>query len=123
MYLIYDEYIGMGGEASEASFSRLEHKARTMIDLMTYGRIASEDPARQTVKYACFELIQAMTREEESAGIGAAEVSSVSNDGVSISYTAGQNVQSRCKQIIRSWLAGETTADGTPLLYAGVRVV
>lgn len=123
MYLTYDEFVGIGGSMNEASYARLEHKARAMLDLMTFGRVTSEDPARPAVKFAVFELIQAMADAEESSGIAAAEVIAVSNDGVSISYASGQSAESRYRQIVRGWLGPETAADGTPLLYKGVRVV
>lgn len=119
MYLTFDEFEEMGGKIDEASFPRLEHKARAMIDLMTYGRVAGETPVRDAVKYACFDLIQAMGGSEVLGGTGQ-DVASVSNDGVSITYAGGVSAETRYKRIVRSYLATETTRCGIPLTYAGV---
>ena len=124
MYLTYDEYAAMGGSVDEASFPRLEMKARAMIDKMTFGRISAEEPAREAVKYACFELISAMGGEEALTGVAGAAVSSVSNDGVSITYADKGAADSRRRlgEIVQTWLAGECTQCGTPLLYRGVGI-
>lgn len=121
MYLTYDEFVNMGGTAEAASFNRMEHKARAIIDLMTFERVRYENPVRDAVKYACFDLIQAMQAEETTAANGG-EIASVSNDGVSITYAAAKSAGARQKEIIRGWLGAETTDCGVPLLYAGVSV-
>ena len=112
----------MGGAIEEASFLRLEHKARALIDLKTFGRVQNDDPVRDAVKYACFDLIQAMHGMEAAAGCPDAAVQSMSNDGVSVTFAGAQSAGSRYNAIIRSWLGSETTACGTPLLFAGVAV-
>lgn len=122
MYLSYDEYEEMGGSIEEASFLRYEHKARALIDLKTFGRVQKDDPVREAVKYACFELIQAMNSMEAAAGSPDAAVQSMSNDGVSVTFAGAQSAGARYNAIIRSWLGSETTACGTPLLFAGVDV-
>lgn len=121
MYLTYDDFVNMGGTAEAASFNRMEHKARAIIDLMTFGRVRYEDPVRDTVKYACFDLITTMQRSEAAAENGG-EVAAVSNDGVSITYAAAKSAGAKHKEIVRSWLGAETTQCGIPLLYAGVSV-
>lgn len=120
MYLTYDTYEEMGGSIDEASFNRLEHRARALIDLKTFGRLASEDPVRDAVKYACFDLIQAMNGDESIAGGAGLAVSSMSNDGISITYAGAVSAGGRYSAIIRGWLASECTACGVPLMYAGV---
>ena len=47
-------------------------------------------------------------------------MSSVSNDGYSETYTV-TGTEERTGSLIVSYLAGEKTADGVPLLYCGVR--
>lgn len=120
MYLTFGDFEEMGGIIDEASFPRLEHKARAMIDMMTHGRLAGEKPVRDAVKYACFDLVRAMNSDENAAGGAGMAVSSMSNDGISITYAAAQSAGARYNSIIRSWLASETTACGVPLLYSGV---
>lgn len=120
MYLTFDDYEEMGGSIAEASFLRLEHKARALIDLKTFGRVKDDNPVRDAVKYACFDLIQAMSSMEAAAGGPDAAVQSVSNDGVSVTFAGAQSAGGRYSAIIRSWLGSETTACGTSLLFAGV---
>lgn len=122
MYLSYDDFVNMGGAIDEASFPRLEHRARAMIDRMTFGRVSAESPVRKSVQYACFELIREMSQAETSAGSIEKELAAVSNDGVSISYATAKGAGARYRDIVRNWLGGETTACGIPLLYKGVSV-
>lgn len=125
VYLTLDDWSDLGGSADvdDGMFARLEYKARKIIDQLTRGRIAAETKVREPVKYCMFEMITAMAAEESAAGIGGREVSSMSNDGVSVTYageTDGNGQKIRMVRIVKSWLGGETTADGIPLLYAGV---
>lgn len=128
MYLTYDEYENMGGSAAEDLYPRLEAKARAQLNRVTFGRIVGEKPVRENVKYCMFDLISAIEADEGMGGLTIGrEVASMSNDGVSVSFTAsgsgGGTSAARYTAIVRSWLADETTACGIPLLYAGVRVV
>lgn len=123
MYLKYDEYTAMGGTMDAALFPRFEMKARMLIDMLTRRRLEGEDPVRESVKYCMYELIQ-MMHGDEASGCGGREITGVSNDGVSISYAAGQSStgggMQRYVNYIRTWLSGETTAEGVSVLYAGV---
>ena len=65
-----------------------------------------------------FALVAAMHAEEGEEG---REVTSLVNDGVSVTYAAREGSPAgRWARIAREYLLGETTADGVPLLYAGV---
>lgn len=121
MYLDYFDYKkDFGGSLDEASFNRLEHKARALIDLLTHGRVRDENPVRDAVKYACFDLIQAMSGTEAAGGGPDMAVQSMSNDGVTVTFAGAQSPSARYGAIIRTYLAAETTAFGVPLMYAGV---
>ena len=125
MYLTHEEWTRMGGDALDAHlFARMELKARKLIDRVTRGRIAHESPVREAVKYCAFDLIGAMVSDESTLGSSGREIASMSNDGVSVTYAtatgASGSVSARYAQIARAWLSDETTACGTPLLYAGV---
>ena len=129
MYLTYDEYKDMGGGMDAAIFPRFEAKARKRIDAMTFGRLQGENDVRECVKHCMFELIGAMHEDETSVGFSGREISSMSNDGVSVTYASGNSqtgAQSssgaRYAGIVRTWLAGETDACGNNILYAGVIV-
>ena len=123
MYLAYSEYIEMGGCIDSAHFPRYEIKARMIIDNATHKRLVGEDPVRDPVKNCMFELINAIRADESFADVSGREISSMSNDGVSVTYATGDgrsNASARYSQIVRNWLIGESDAYGTMLLYAGV---
>lgn len=126
MYLDYDEFLSMGGNATitDAQYVRLSMWADRIIDRMTHQRIAGESPVRKSVKYCAFDLIHAQYGDEMTAGQTGREVASVSNDGVSVTFADAQtlpgSVSMRHANIVRRWLDGEVTAQGVSLLYAGV---
>lgn len=129
MYLTHEEYTDMGGKMGEDAFARFEMKARRRIDAATFGRLQGESSVRDAVKYCMFELVQAMHEDETNVGFSGREISSMSNDGVSVTYATGNgqtgtqnSTGARYAGIIRTWLTGETDACGNNILYAGVIV-
>lgn len=121
-YLDFDTFKEYGGSGvSEEQYARYEMKARRLIDNMTRKRLAGETTVRECVKMCMYELICAMLAYEMQAGADGREIASVSNDGVSVSYVSGSGgIERRFALIVRSWLDGESDANGVPLLYAGV---
>ena len=122
MYLSYEEYAGMGGGATSATFDRLEKKAAKLIDRATRSRLSGETEVRSAVKHCAYELIEMLRAEETVQEIAAGrEIVSMSNDGVSVGFASDGdgNRTSRCAEILRCWLGGELTSDGVQLLYEG----
>ena len=85
---------------------------------------------RETLAYAeanknNVELIDAIHADESMGSMSAGrEISSMSNDGVSVSFAASgasatMAASARYMAIIHDWLDGETTEAGVHLLYAG----
>lgn len=110
-------YQQLGGELAEAAFSPLEMRASKVVDALTHGRARRDSPPREAVERAVFALVSAMNAEE----VEGREVTSLVNDGVSVTYAAREGSPSgRWARLAREYLVGETTADGTSLLYAGV---
>lgn len=127
MYLDSKTFVKMGGDDTlSEQYPRYEFKARRLIDQMTHGRIVDDDPVRESVKYCMFELISAMASDEQTSGMSGREIASMTNDGVSTTYVTGSSAAvgnsagKRYARIVKQWLAGESTADGINLLYAGV---
>lgn len=114
MYLTFSDYIDMGGTLTEAAYTRLEYKARRLIDAYTFNRVKALTETPESVKMLSFELICLGEQDEEGG-----QIASVGNDGLSISYTAVDSKE-QAESLIRSYLAGEVDAEGTPLLYKGV---
>ena len=124
MYLNYEEYVGMGGGASESAFPRLESKARAHLDRLTFERLKHAESISDTVKYCMFDLINAVEADEASgAAVAGREIAAMSNDGVSVSFTTSGKAASRYTAIVRTWLAMETDVNGVPLMYPGVCVI
>lgn len=122
MYLSYGDYQSMGGMLEEAAFNRMEAKAERLIDRATHARLQSSYSVPNSVAYCTYSLISAIQADESLGGAAAGrEVSSMSNDGVSVSFSAtgGVRASARYMAIIHDWLDGEITEDGVHLLYAG----
>ena len=123
-HLTYTEYLGLGGTASETDFALLEARAHRLVDTLTHGRLAGETPLRLNVRFCLVQLICAMAADDAMTGGTGRGIASMSNDGVSVAYTAasasgGDDARARYAGIVRDWLSGEATDCGT-LLYAGV---
>ena len=119
MYLDYGSYAQMGGELEPDVYERLAAKAERLIDRATHARLKAVSTVPMCVKYCIMELIDAIHADESMGSMSAGrEISSMSNDGVSVSFTA-MEASARYMEIIREWLDGETTEAGVHLLYAG----
>ena len=119
MYLEYGDYAQMGGELDPDVYERLAAKAERLIDRATHARLKAQASVPDGVKYCIMELIDAIQADESMGGMSAGrEISSMSNDGVSVSFTA-MAASARYMEIIRQWLDGDTTEAGVHLLYAG----
>ena len=82
-YLTYEEYSALGGAAPEADFQRLELMARKRLDYWTLNRITEPDDDIRL----CMTLIVDAEYSDQS---GEHDVSSFSNDGVSVSFADAQ---------------------------------
>jgi hypothetical protein len=102
MYLSYTEYTEMGGQLTENEFNRLNFTAQAELDLQTFHRITEAD---ERVKQCIFALI----------GVSevATNISSVSNDGYSISYKSADEMSAAQSDIIYKFFAD------TDLMYRG----
>lgn len=125
-YLTYDEYLGMGGTVNASDFDELERTARAYVDRYTFNRLRGEssekrpEELRECVKMLIGILDRAAARENDGY------ISSVSNDGVSVSYSsespeqADKVLQNKIKSTVYLHLAAEKASDGTPLIFGGV---
>ena len=119
MYLDYCSYVQMGGELDQYVYERMAAKAERLIDRATHARLKAQASVPMSVKYCIMELIDAIQADESMGSMSAGrEISSMSNDGVSVSFAA-MAASARYMEIIRGWLDGETTEAGVHLLYAG----
>ena len=82
-YITYEQYKSLGGTAEQSAFPLLERLARKKLDYWTQGRIAEVD---DDIRLCMLLLIDAMGKIRS----GKKDVSSVSNDGVSVTYASAQ---------------------------------
>lgn len=124
MYLTFEEYQEMGGQQPESAYTRLEWKARMLIDEYTFGRLREEETIPEPVKRLVFELVGMLGNMDMSAEGYVGVVDSESNDGYSIKMAAGTVLTAaenmiQMGNLIETYLANEKTAAGVPLLYCG----
>lgn len=92
MYLMYEEYSSLGGKAPESDFDRLELLARKRLDYWTQNRITEPDDDIRL----CMALIVDAEYSEQS---GEQDVSSFSNDGVSVSFADAQTKEQKWSNV------------------------
>lgn len=126
MYLTYDEYADapFNGTLDEDAFTLLEYRARRYIDLATHKRIVLEDPVREAVKYAVYDLVTMYASAQAAEAAQAGGIQAQTNDGVSVTYASGGAAKAATDAaqaaVLRRYLLTETDANGVPLLYMGV---
>lgn len=92
MYLTYEEYISLGGKAPESDFPRLELLAEKRLNYWTLNRITTPDDDIRL----CMTLIVDAEYGEQS---GEQDVSSFSNDGVSVSFADAQTKEQKWQNV------------------------
>ena len=123
-YLTYDEYVNLGGSASQTAFLTLEFKARKQIDYLTANRVQDMQDVPNAVKLcmACIMNMDQATGAEAQATNP--QMTSFNTDGYSESYGHALSADDTAKQIkkqIEAMLYGEMDDNGVPLLYRGAR--
>lgn len=135
MYLLYSEYVNMGGTLDEALFNELEFLAEAKVDWYTFNRLQNETELPDRLKRCMYALINLIYKVQQASMLGDdgsgdssinAAVASQSNDGVSVSYnvvSAQQAVElseKEIKDIIEQGLQGVMNSLGRKVLYRGL---
>lgn len=135
MYLLYSEYVNMGGMLDETLFNELEFEAETQVDWYTFNRLQNEQELPERLKRCMYALIGLIYKIQQASLLGDdgsgdsninAAVASQSNDGVSISYnvvSASEAVQlskDEIEGIIQRYLQGVMNSLGRKVLYRGL---
>ncbi len=92
MYLAYEKYINFGGSVAEKSYAFFETLARKKLDYWTLGRITK---VTEDIELCMFLIIEQIYENET----GETDVSSVSNDGVSISYAEAKTSEEKMQDL------------------------
>lgn len=83
-YITYEQYAAMGGTADASSFPRLVRLAEKKLDYWTQNRIT--EPT-EDVQLCMTLILNAMGKIDR----GEKDISSVSNDGVSVTYASAKS--------------------------------
>lgn len=125
-YLTFEDYLNMGGTLNATAFDELEAVAEMHVDRYTFNRLRDEpmETRPETLKLCIKMLIGILDRAAGQETDG--QISSVSNDGVSVSYSvtspeqADVVLRNKIKSMVYLHLAAERASDGTPLIFGGV---
>ena len=136
MYLTYNEYQELGGTLDETAFNDVEYEAECHVDWYTFNRLWKQTEYPPQLKRCMYRLIRLIERQMSLMGqptnssqqnvAGTSQISSMSNDGVSISYnivSAHDALEMNKKEVdrtIEQQLAGVTNNLGRKLLYRGI---
>ena len=135
MYLLYSEYVNMGGALDETLFNELEFEAETQVDWYTFNRLQNEDELPERLKRCMYALINLIYKVQQASLLGddgsgdssiTAAVASQSNDGVSMSYNvvnakdAVELSKSEIEYTIQKYLQGVMNSLGRKVLYRGL---
>lgn len=123
MYIDLTYYMENGGkEMTDAAFSRVEFRARKIVDRFTQGRVQRMSAIPEAVKRLMVELVTLEVTQGAAVQENQA-VTSFANDGYSETYAdplTGERVKEIEGNLILEYLSGETDDNGTPLLWLGV---
>lgn len=135
MYLLYSEYVNMGGTLDETLFNELEFEAEAQVDWYTFNRLQNEKDLPERLKRCMYALINLIYKVQQASLLGDdgsgdssinAAVASQSNDGVSISYNvvsakdAVELSKNEIEDTIQKYLQGVMNSLGRKVLYRGL---
>nr|DAP88972.1 MAG TPA: Head Tail Connector Protein [Caudoviricetes sp.] len=121
LYCDYDAYRSLGGQAEESEITHWLLRASRKIDQLTYGRAERHaEDLTEVLADACAQIADAMRTGSEARDGGMRGLASVSNDGVSESYSAyGDAMKAQEREYYRI-LRDALGMDEYGLLYVGV---
>ena len=120
-YLTISEYLAYGGELENTAFSRMEFKARTLIDQHTAGRLKADTAYTEPVKRLTFELIGLLGHSDVASASYQPKVESEGNDGYSVKIASGtilslEQTERAKVELIEQYLMGARNTAGELLL-------
>ena len=112
MYLDYEKYKEYGGNLSDTEFDRFLFRAEKEVDSVTQNRCKTLEQISEEVQRCVYELVVYFSSNAKNGSVSA--ISSVGNDGYSVSYTDQKNATQQIYDIIYTYLSD------TGLMYCGV---
>ena len=135
MYLLYSEYVNMGGTLDETLFNNLEFQAECEVNWYTFNRLKNETTYPEELKRCMYVLVDIIYKVQQASQLGDdgsgdnninVAVASQSNDGVSVSYNVSsaseviEQSKGNIELTIQKYLQGVVDSLGRKLLYRGL---
>lgn len=135
MYLLYSEYVSMGGTLDETLFNNLEFEAECEVNWYTFNRLKDETTYPEELKRCMYVLVDIIYKVQQASQLGDdgsgdnninVAVASQSNDGVSASYNVSsaseviEQSKGKIELTIQKYLQGVVNSLGRKLLYRGL---
>ena len=125
-YLIYEEYMELGGTLDEVPFNEVEFECRRIIDSRTQNRLKNAEEIPQEVKLLENKMIQILQGYYVSLNKAQSGIASVNTDGYSESYISSNQISQLIEgkidvlqDLISTYLFG-VIVNSEHLLYLGV---
>ena len=125
-YLIYEEYISLGGTLEEVPFNELEFECRRIIDSRTQNRLKKADIIPEEVKMLVNKMIKYLQGYYNSTNQVSNGVQSENIDGYSVTYISSSDIQQmltnkidELEDLVSTYLFG-VVVNNEHLLYCGV---
>lgn len=101
MYISQQQYLTKGGTITDVTaFNRYEYKAAKKLDYYTQDRLHGVEEVPQAIQMLMVELIDLLYKADSVEG----QITSVSNDGYSVSY-AEQRTDEKAYALIHTYAA------------------
>lgn len=122
MYLTHTDYLNLGGELNLAAFTRYEFKARQQVNNVSFNRfndVALPEADNKKLEMCMFELIEFYSMSDALDKNN--QITSASNDGVSITYKRYDvdSIRKEVSRIINTYLS-DIVINGVRALYVGL---
>lgn len=125
-YLIYEEYISLGGTLEEVPFNELEFECRRIIDSRTQNRLKKANEIPEEVKILENKMIQFVQGYYNSIKQAQNGIQSENIDGYSVTYISSSAIKEmlankidELQDLISTYLFG-VIVNNEHLLYCGV---
>lgn len=115
MYVTYEYYLGTygGRHASAAAFPRLEVRASSLVNFLTFNRV-DDSTLTEPIKMAICEIVDALDKLDQTGGKVVSHESIGTTQSMTYATSQGNPEVSRAKGILTKYIGH------TGLLYRGV---
>lgn len=121
-YLNYEEYKSLGGLCDKKAFERNIHRACSVIDNVTFNRVAYMAKVPSAVKVCCRDLVEyyeTYANLSEKNAVSRSQSAGAVSESVSYEKKTDDDIKSDIDSIIYDYLMSVKDDSGVMLLYKG----